>query len=70
MTVYEKFLEDNGLKEEMYHGNTSLLFKKDGLTPRLEMWNLSVAGEFVEHTLGNVKIMTHIFHAQDFFCGV
>ena len=30
MTVYEKFLEDNGLKEEMYHGNTSLLFKKDG----------------------------------------
>ena len=29
MTVYEKFLEDNGLKEEMYHGNTSLLFKKD-----------------------------------------
>ena len=30
MTVYEKFLEDNGLKEEMYYGNTSLLFKKDG----------------------------------------
>lgn len=30
MTVYEKFLEDNGLKEEMYHGNASLLFKKDG----------------------------------------
>lgn len=30
MTIYEKFLEDNGLKEEMYHGNTSLLFKKDG----------------------------------------
>lgn len=30
MTIYEKFLEDNGLKEEMYHGNASLLFKKDG----------------------------------------
>ena len=30
MTVYEKFLEDNGLKEEIYYGNTSLLFKKDG----------------------------------------
>ena len=30
MTVYEKFLEDNGLKEERYYGNTSLLFKKDG----------------------------------------
>ena len=30
MTIYEKFLEDNGLKEEMYHGNTSLIFKKDG----------------------------------------
>ena len=30
MTVYEKFLEDNELKEEMYHGNTSLIFKKDG----------------------------------------
>lgn len=30
MTIYEKFLEDNRLKEEMYHGNTSLLFKKDG----------------------------------------
>ena len=30
MTIYEKFLEDNGLKEEIYHGNTSLLFKKDG----------------------------------------
>ena len=30
MTLYEKFLEDNGLKEEMYHGNTSLIFKKDG----------------------------------------
>lgn len=30
MTVYEKFLEDNGLKEEMHYGNTSLLFKKDG----------------------------------------
>lgn len=29
MTVYEKFLEDNGLKEEMYHGNASLIFKKD-----------------------------------------
>lgn len=30
MTIYEKFLENNGLKEEMYHGNASLLFKKDG----------------------------------------
>ena len=30
MTIYEKFLEDNELKEEMYYGNTSLLFKKDG----------------------------------------
>ena len=30
MTIYEKFLEDNGLKEEIYYGNTSLLFKKDG----------------------------------------
>ena len=35
MTVYEKFLEDNGLKEEMYHGNTSLIFKKDGSTDSL-----------------------------------
>ena len=30
MTIYEKFLEDNGFKEEMCHGNTSLIFKKDG----------------------------------------
>lgn len=35
MTVYEKFLEDNGLKEEMYHGNTSLIFKKDGSSDSL-----------------------------------
>ena len=30
MKVYEKFLEDNGLKEEMYHWNTSQKKKKDG----------------------------------------
>ena len=35
MTIYEKFLEDNGFKEEMYHGNISLLFKKDGSTDSL-----------------------------------
>ena len=30
MTVYKKFLQDNGLEEAMYHGNVSLIFKKDG----------------------------------------
>ena len=30
MTVYEKFLEDNGLKEEWYYANVALIFKKDG----------------------------------------
>ena len=30
MTVYEQFLEANGLEESMYHGNTSLIVKKDG----------------------------------------
>ena len=30
MTIYEKFLEDNGFEEVMYHGTSSLLFKKDG----------------------------------------
>ena len=30
MTVYKKFLQDNGLEEAMYRGNVSLVFKKDG----------------------------------------
>lgn len=41
MTVYEKFLEDNGLEEAMYHGNTVLLFKKDGS----DAWTNPVTGK-------------------------
>ena len=41
MTVYEKFLEDNGLEEAMYHGNTALLFKKDGS----DAWTNPVTGK-------------------------
>lgn len=41
MTVYEKFLEDNGLEEAMYHGNTALLLKKDGS----DAWTNPVTGK-------------------------
>ena len=41
MTVYEKFLEDNGLEEAMYHGNTARLFKKDGS----DAWTNPVTGK-------------------------
>lgn len=39
--MYEKFLEDNGLEEVMYHGNTALLFKKDGS----DAWTNPVTGK-------------------------
>lgn len=41
MTVYEKFLEDNDFEEVMYHGNTSLIFKKDGS----DAWTNPVTGK-------------------------
>ena len=41
MTVYEKFLEDNGLEEAMYYGNTALLFKKYGS----DAWTNPVTGK-------------------------
>lgn len=41
MTVYEKFLEDNGFEEVMYHGNTALIFKKDGS----DAWTNPVTGK-------------------------
>ena len=41
MTVYEQFLEANGLEESMYHGNTSLIVKKDGS----DAWTDPVTGK-------------------------
>ena len=41
MTVYEQFLEANGLEESIYHGNTSLIFKKDGS----DAWTDPVTGK-------------------------
>lgn len=41
MTLYEKLLENNGLEEVMYHGNASLLFKKDGS----DAWTDPVTGK-------------------------
>lgn len=41
MTVYEQFLEANGLEESIYHGNTILIAKKDGS----DAWTDPVTGK-------------------------
>lgn len=41
MTIYEQFLEANGLEESMYHGNTAFIVKKDGS----DAWTDPVTGK-------------------------
>ena len=58
MTIYEQFLEANGLEESMYHGNTSLIVKKDGS----DAWTDPVTGKGFK-ALSNEVFFEMVFNA-------
>lgn len=60
MTLYEKFLDENGLEEGMIRGNASLLFKKDGS----DAWTDPVTGK------GFKALSNDLFFEKSYNAGV